>query len=200
MEDWWAWMVDTLVVLILIHLPAALVYAFFRHDYFVLLFTCKSRNSACRGRDWSVVQLEAEVCCLKPEHSGKAVSASRLRMGRKEAYLRAVKHILVTGLANCIHSLTALLSVTSLFNYIVYLSVLQIITMFRSTSLLRTCHITLFTRSPCSLCDTAKSVLQTVRQRTPFEYTEINVMSPGQEKWKSVYEFDTPVVSTSQLM
>jgi hypothetical protein len=26
-------------------------------------------------------------------------------------------------------------------------------------------------------------------------YHEINVMEPGQEKWKSLYEFDTPVVS-----
>lgn len=27
-----------------------------------------------------------------------------------------------------------------------------------------------------------------------FAYEEINVMEPGHEKWKSVYEFDTPVV------
>lgn len=28
----------------------------------------------------------------------------------------------------------------------------------------------------------------------PFELHEINVMDAGQEKWRSVYEFDTPVI------
>jgi hypothetical protein len=34
-----------------------------------------------------------------------------------------------------------------------------------------------------------------VRKERNFEYKEINVMEPGQEKWKGVYEFDTPVVN-----
>jgi hypothetical protein len=71
--------------------------------------------------------------------------------------------------------------------------------MFRATSRLLECRITLFTRANCSLCDNAKAVLGTVKQRTPFQYTEINVMEPGHEKWKAVYEFDTPVVSLCNL-
>lgn len=68
--------------------------------------------------------------------------------------------------------------------------------MFRVTSRLLDCRITFFTRSPCGLCDTAKAVVESVKVKRPFEYQEINVMDAGQEKWKSVYEFDTPVVSS----
>ena len=66
--------------------------------------------------------------------------------------------------------------------------------MFRATSRLLACRITFFTRTPCGLCDTAKAVVQNVRAKRPFEYEEINVMDSGHEKWKSLYEFDTPVV------
>lgn len=57
------------------------------------------------------------------------------------------------------------------------------------------CRITLFTRSNCSLCSDAKQVLSNVWDKRPFEYDEINVMEQSQEKWKDMYEFDTPVVS-----
>lgn len=67
--------------------------------------------------------------------------------------------------------------------------------MFRASSRLLQRRITFFTRSPCSLCDTAKTVVQNVNKEHDFSYEEINVMDAGQEKWKSVYEFDTPVVS-----
>jgi hypothetical protein len=67
--------------------------------------------------------------------------------------------------------------------------------MFRATSRLLDCRITFFTRSPCGLCDTAKAVVQNVNKTRPLQYKEINVMEQGQEKWKEVYEFDTPVVS-----
>ncbi|KAF1951468.1 glutaredoxin 2 [Byssothecium circinans] len=66
--------------------------------------------------------------------------------------------------------------------------------MFRASSKLLQCRITFFTRSPCSLCDTAKTVVQNVKSKKEFEYREINVMEPGQEKWKDIYEFDTPVI------
>ncbi|KAF2266861.1 hypothetical protein CC78DRAFT_458286 [Lojkania enalia] len=66
--------------------------------------------------------------------------------------------------------------------------------MFRASARLLDCRITLFTRWNCSLCDTAKSVVQNVKTLRPFEYQEINVMDRGQEKWKAVYEFDTPVI------
>jgi len=36
-------------------------------------------------------------------------------------------------------------------------------------------------------------VLSKVWDKRPFDYDEINVMDPGQDKWKAVYEFDTPV-------
>jgi len=68
------------------------------------------------------------------------------------------------------------------------------LTMFRATSRLLDCRITLFTRTPCSLCDTAKSIIGNVKSKKSFIYNEINVMESGQEKWKAIYEFDTPVV------
>jgi hypothetical protein len=66
--------------------------------------------------------------------------------------------------------------------------------MFRATARQLQCRITFFTRSPCGLCDTAKAVVQKVNAKRPLDYHEINVMDAGQEKWKNVYEFDTPVV------
>ena len=66
--------------------------------------------------------------------------------------------------------------------------------MFRATSRLPACRITFFTRRPCGLCDAAKIVVQNVNTKRPLEYREINVMEAGQEKWKELYEFDTPVV------
>lgn len=71
-------------------------------------------------------------------------------------------------------------------------------TMFKATAILRnyTCRITLFTRANCSLCSDAKQVLSGVWDRRPFEYDEIDVMTQNQEKWKALYEFDTPVVSS----
>lgn len=72
-------------------------------------------------------------------------------------------------------------------------------TMFRATSRVLDCRITFFTRTPCGLCDTAKAVVQNVKAKRPLEYHEIDVMEPGQEKWKDVYEFDTPVVSAVKI-
>jgi hypothetical protein len=66
--------------------------------------------------------------------------------------------------------------------------------MFRATSRLLECRITFFTRTPCGLCDTAKAVVHNVKSQRAFQYQEINVLDPGQERWKSVYEYDTPVV------
>jgi hypothetical protein len=42
-------------------------------------------------------------------------------------------------------------------------------------------------------------VVRNVEAKRPLVYHEINVMETSQEKWKSLYEFDTPVVS-GQLM
>ena len=58
-----------------------------------------------------------------------------------------------------------------------------------------TARITLFTRSNCELCKTAKSVLGNLGKKRSFEYNEVDVMATGQKQWKDLYEFDTPVVS-----
>ncbi|KAK8193736.1 hypothetical protein HDK77DRAFT_480963 [Phyllosticta capitalensis] len=58
----------------------------------------------------------------------------------------------------------------------------------------RICRITFFYRQNCALCDNAKQTLSNVWDKRPFHYTEIDVMSAGQQKWKDVYEFDTPVI------
>lgn len=68
--------------------------------------------------------------------------------------------------------------------------------MLRATPRLLACRITLFTRTPCGLCDTAKAVVHNVKAKRPLDFHEINVMDPGQDKWKKLYEFDTPVVSS----
>ncbi|KAF1915180.1 hypothetical protein BDU57DRAFT_264950 [Ampelomyces quisqualis] len=66
--------------------------------------------------------------------------------------------------------------------------------MFRATSRLLDCRITFFTRTPCGLCDTAKTVVRNVERRRPLVFLEVNIMDPGQGRWKSLYEFDTPVI------
>ncbi|KAF2842328.1 hypothetical protein M501DRAFT_1013677 [Patellaria atrata CBS 101060] len=66
--------------------------------------------------------------------------------------------------------------------------------MIATRRLLQQVHITLFTRPNCSLCTSAKAVLSDVWDTRPFAYTETDVMSPGQEKWRNHYEFDTPVI------
>ncbi len=41
----------------------------------------------------------------------------------------------------------------------------------------------------------AKAVLRCLGKRRSFEYNEVDVMAPGRQEWKLVYEFDVPVVS-----
>lgn len=55
-------------------------------------------------------------------------------------------------------------------------------------------RITLFTRANCSLCSTAKTVISNLGKKRSFEYNEVDVMAAGQQQWKDLYEFDTPVV------
>lgn len=55
-------------------------------------------------------------------------------------------------------------------------------------------RLTLFTRAHCGLCDTAKLTLSRLRQRRPFDYAEVDIMAPGNQQWKDVYEFDVPVL------
>lgn len=67
--------------------------------------------------------------------------------------------------------------------------------MFPTRSLLsKSVGLTFFTRANCSLCDTAKHNVNQLLKRKPLPYSEIDVMTTGNEKWKNVYEFDTPVL------
>jgi hypothetical protein len=61
-------------------------------------------------------------------------------------------------------------------------------------SLKQLCRIKLFTRQNCSLCVNARSVLDSVRAKRPFDLQIFDIMKPENEKWK-IYEFDVPVVS-----
>ncbi|KAK5114833.1 hypothetical protein LTR62_001990 [Meristemomyces frigidus] len=60
-------------------------------------------------------------------------------------------------------------------------------------------RLTLFTRSNCALCDTAKAVLANVRAQRHVDYAEVDVMSAGRGRWKDPYEFDTPVLTPVKL-
>ena len=57
-------------------------------------------------------------------------------------------------------------------------------------------RITLFSRANCSLCTSARQVLDRVQQRRKFELHQVDVMAAGNPKWK-IYEFDVPVVRSS---
>lgn len=57
-----------------------------------------------------------------------------------------------------------------------------------------TVRVTLFTRANCGLCVTAKNTVAQLNKRKPFDYHEVDIMVPGNEAWKNVYEFDVPVL------
>lgn len=62
------------------------------------------------------------------------------------------------------------------------------------TITMHTALVTLFTRQNCSLCATAKMVLQDLQRSRTFDYHEVDLMTRGHERWKKIYEFDVPVV------
>ncbi|OJJ49769.1 hypothetical protein ASPZODRAFT_128298 [Penicilliopsis zonata CBS 506.65] len=55
-------------------------------------------------------------------------------------------------------------------------------------------RVILFTRAGCGLCDTAKRAVLQLHQRRPFDYSELDIMTPANKAWKDVYEFDVPVL------
>lgn len=55
-------------------------------------------------------------------------------------------------------------------------------------------RITLFTRPNCGLCDTAKTVLASLRERRPFSYREVDLGKADAKGWRDLYDFDVPVV------
>ncbi|KAL4866459.1 hypothetical protein BDV12DRAFT_199173 [Aspergillus spectabilis] len=62
------------------------------------------------------------------------------------------------------------------------------------TARLLAARVTLFTRVGCGLCDTAKHTVTQLHKRRPFDYSEVDIMVPGNKEWKDVYEFDVPVL------
>ncbi|EER42329.1 hypothetical protein I7I51_05165 [Histoplasma capsulatum] len=69
-----------------------------------------------------------------------------------------------------------------------------------SIRLFQNAQLTLFTRVHCSLCDTAKNTIAKLRERKPFTYSEIDVMTPQNKRWKDVYEFDVPVLHVQRVL
>ncbi|DAA72750.1 hypothetical protein H112_00866 [Trichophyton rubrum D6] len=67
-------------------------------------------------------------------------------------------------------------------------------------SLLQNARLTLYSRLNCGLCETAKLTLNNLRQRKTFEYAEIDVMAPGNQQWKDMYEFDVPVLHVEKTL
>lgn len=65
--------------------------------------------------------------------------------------------------------------------------------MFPTTALLAA-RVTLFTRAGCGLCDTAKHTVVQLNKRRPFDYHELDIMTPENKPWRDVYDFDVPVL------
>ncbi|KAL5614668.1 hypothetical protein BROUX41_004764 [Berkeleyomyces rouxiae] len=62
------------------------------------------------------------------------------------------------------------------------------------TPALRQCRITLFTRTNCGLCDSARNVLAQVQTTRAFELQQVNLSAAGTQAWKDLYDFDVPVI------
>lgn len=45
----------------------------------------------------------------------------------------------------------------------------------------------------------AKSRIVEVQKRRPIHYAEIDIIDPGQQKWRDVYEFDVPVLHIDRV-
>ncbi|MBE3043940.1 glutaredoxin family protein [Candidatus Bathyarchaeota archaeon] len=58
-------------------------------------------------------------------------------------------------------------------------------------------RITLFTRSGCGLCDSAKTVLANLGARRSFAYSEVDINAVEAKGWRDLYDFDVPVVCLS---
>jgi len=60
-------------------------------------------------------------------------------------------------------------------------------------------RLTLFTRANCGLCEVAKSRIVELQKKRPVEYSEVDIMAAGQEKWRDVYDFDVPVLHVDKV-
>jgi glutaredoxin len=63
-----------------------------------------------------------------------------------------------------------------------------------------TAQLTLFTRADCGLCEVAKQRLDEVRKKRTVEYSEVDILADGQQKWRNMYEFDVPVLHVERVM
>ncbi|KZP01511.1 DUF836-domain-containing protein [Calocera viscosa TUFC12733] len=61
-------------------------------------------------------------------------------------------------------------------------------------------RLTLFSGPCCSLCDVAKEELAKVRSQAPFSLQVVDIHSPGQDKWKRLYQYDIPVLHLEDQM
>ncbi|KAJ5358135.1 hypothetical protein N7541_005293 [Penicillium brevicompactum] len=71
--------------------------------------------------------------------------------------------------------------------------------MFPTRALFASARLTLFTRAGCGLCDNAKNTVLQFQKRRSFEYVEQDIMAPGNEPWKEVYDFDVPVLHVQSV-
>jgi glutaredoxin len=71
----------------------------------------------------------------------------------------------------------------------------------RPTFVLRmySARLTLFTKSDCGLCDTAKTRLAEVQKRRTVEYREVDIMKEENKEWFNAYAFDVPVLHVSRV-
>lgn len=71
----------------------------------------------------------------------------------------------------------------------------------RPTCLLlqHTARITLFSRSNCSLCETAKSTIDRLAQKRSFDHSTVDIIAADQTHWRDLYEFDAPVVHVERV-
>lgn len=60
-------------------------------------------------------------------------------------------------------------------------------------------RLTLFTKSECGLCDTAKLRLTEVLKRRTVEYREIDIMKQENKEWFDAYAFDVPVLHVNRV-
>jgi hypothetical protein len=55
-------------------------------------------------------------------------------------------------------------------------------------------RVTLFTKTECCLCDTARFVLRRVQVHHTFELDVVDIAAPGNEHWQREYAEHIPVV------
>jgi len=55
-------------------------------------------------------------------------------------------------------------------------------------------RVRLFTRPGCTLCDSVKFIINKVKQKHPFEYSEVNIDLSENRSWLDQYDTEIPVI------